>query len=132
MGLSSDLDSEGLLKKSSYETDETLYTWAEAPRGWRKSFRQNTCSFVLLPVLVLSNIITLRAVISLLASRQPSTPPVNHPPTGVAPTLAHLIQKPEPRFWNYSFYDDGSWLRKHDSVEADQAWYDYTQVGKLA
>jgi hypothetical protein len=136
MRSSVDLDSESLLPRERQSNlDSTACAWKDEPDAWGHSQQgKKSGSSWTTPILIVSNVITVIVVVVLmLISRQPSSdssPPVNHPPKGVAPTLAHLAQHTEPRVWNYSFYDDGSWTRKHDSVEADRMWMNYTQVGK--
>jgi hypothetical protein len=100
-----------------------------SPKRWQKHFS------VIIAVLAVTNIITLCAVFILLPAfrhqQQTRTQPrcVNHPPKGIAPTLAHLAET-SPQLVNVTFYPDGTPWREHNSAEADEAWLDYEQASK--
>ncbi|KAH8898067.1 hypothetical protein GQ53DRAFT_610621, partial [Thozetella sp. PMI_491] len=78
-------------------------------------------------ILIISNLATIGVGIILLRQERGYTRTVNCPPSGVAPALAHLLRDPVPTLLNTTFYDDGGWYRKHDSVEADGMWIEYSQ-----
>lgn len=75
-----------------------------------------------------TNLLTLLAALGPLRSSCPL--PVNHPPTGVARVVEHLVTEPQPQLLNVTFYDhDHDIFRQHNSNATDAAWYEYTQVG---
>ncbi|KAI0491013.1 hypothetical protein F4859DRAFT_508803 [Xylaria cf. heliscus] len=116
-------DTEGLLPKEHWSEIETKQlTRRITLKNWQKH------SLAILTILGITNIVTLGAVLFLIATRQSQTPCVNRPPQGVTPSLAHLGGKPSPKLLNVSFYPDNTPWREHNSTEADEAWADYTQA----
>lgn len=119
-------DTEGLLPKEHWpEVETTQLTRRTRLKSWQKH------SMTILTILGITNIVTLGAVLFLLTTRESHTPCVNRPPQGVAPSLAHLAQKPKPELLNVTFYPDSTPWREHNSTEADEVWADYTQAGKF-
>lgn len=134
-------DTEGLLSNKEFSTwsefeSPSSTTTAHFTRRttalskkWQKHFP------VISAVLVVTNIVTLGAVFILLLAFQQQqqiqtlTRCVNHPPKGIAPTLAHLAET-SPQLVNVTFYPDGTPWREHNSTKADETWLDYEQASK--
>ncbi|KAI1739813.1 hypothetical protein F4680DRAFT_466302 [Xylaria scruposa] len=120
---STEQDTEGLLPKEHWlETETTQFTRRKMLKSWQKH------SLAILSILGITNILTLGALMFLLATRQLHTLCVNQPPKGVAPTLSHLARNIRPQLLNVTFYPDGTLWREHNSSEADEVWADYTQA----
>ncbi|KAI0439359.1 hypothetical protein F4803DRAFT_47623 [Xylaria telfairii] len=116
-------DAEGLLPKEHWsEIETTQLTGRTRLKSWQKHY------MTVFTILSITNIVTLGAVLFLLATRQSHIPCVSRPPQGVAPTLAYLAQRPRPELINVSFYPDNTPWREHNSTEADEVWADYTQA----
>ncbi|KAI0023019.1 hypothetical protein F4780DRAFT_787619 [Xylariomycetidae sp. FL0641] len=128
MKSSLDQDTEGLLPKGSHsDTDESLPVWHRGPESWRTALRKHRCAALVIAALAFTNVATLAFTFFSLGGRQEHYPCVNEPPSGVAPTLAHLAQKQTAQLLNVTFYPYDNLFRKHDSVEADELWADYAQ-----
>ncbi|KAB5526287.1 hypothetical protein GE09DRAFT_939225, partial [Coniochaeta sp. 2T2.1] len=52
---------------------------------------------------------------------------LNHPPTGVAPSLASLVRDPKPELFNVTFFPHDNPFRQRNSLATDILWEEYTQ-----
>ena len=98
-------------------------------RPWQDD-RPRTNRYLVAAVVLLgaTNLLTLLATLGRLRRSCPL--PVNHPPTGVARVVEHLVTEPAPQLLNVTFYDhEHDIFRQHSSNATDAAWYEYTQVG---
>ena len=80
-------------------------------------------------MLVVYNIVITLAVLFMVRNKGTTKSlPLNQPPTGVTPSVAHLITEPAAHFINISWFPDGQFYRDHDSDELDAKWADYNSL----
>ncbi|KAI1813966.1 hypothetical protein GGS20DRAFT_598566 [Poronia punctata] len=126
-------DVQGLLEKTEERWSE------ETPQAQDEVCSRrhgSSSSSAIVPILSITNLTTIGIIIYLLATtRSQSQSPdqaINQPPQGVTPSLAHLIQHPQPTLFNVTFYPDETtpW-RGHNSSETDKAWREYGETASF-
>lgn len=123
-------DTEGLLSKDDLRSSEgSRSSWQETTEMPQWSLRNLRLPSIPIIILCLTNIATLAIMFFTRASVSgPETRPrLNHPPTGVAPSLSHLIREPKSELFNVTFYPHDNPFRQRNSVETDELWEEYTQ-----
>lgn len=127
-------DTEGLLPKENLLLGEKSGSlWEDTQPASRCSMLSCRRSPIPIIILCLTNIVTL-AVLFYAVQQHPSQEcaQLNQPPTGVTPTLAHLVRDPKPELFNVTFYPHDSPFRQRNSVTTDILWENYTVSGKFS
>ena len=126
-------DTEGLLSDQDARSSESSeISWPDISETSKRPLRDWRLPSIPIIFLCITNITTLAFLFITIPSShtRPTCRALNHPPTGVAPTLAHLVREPSPELFNVTFYPHDQPFRQRNTIENDKLWEEYTQSSR--